>query len=77
MRAINTLAISLSTLLALQSTSATLLTFDDLPEALTALGTIPNGYGGVNWNGANYYNKQIQYLPAGYWYGVVGGFQAA
>ncbi len=77
MRGIGTLAVSLSTLLGIQSASAVLLTFDDLPEALTALGTITNGYGGVNWNGAKYYNKKVQYLPNGYVYGVVSGFQAA
>lgn len=85
MKILRKLAVLLLTFPAVESAPAALLTFDDLPPAITARGVIPNGYGGVNWSSdqgsgvrgpAYYYNKEKQYLDS-YAIGVVSGLQAA
>ena len=86
------LAVLFLAIMATQSTSAAVLTFDDpqLPEPdrfAPRPGSIPDGYGGLNWNsdiaaynvpgqGAAYYNKYVL-SSWGYPAGVVSGERAA
>lgn len=55
------------------------LTFDDLPEHIYNRGTVPNGYGGLNWQNFGYVNPELQaqeiepILRSGYLYGKVSG----
>ena len=54
--------------------SATVLTFDDLPALSTSPGTIPNGYGGLDWSQMGYLNSsQYGGATTGYVGGTVSG----
>jgi hypothetical protein len=86
MKTICRLAVLLSILLAIESMPAALLTFDDLPapDPYGKGGSIPTGYGGLNWNnnlgytgqGAAYYNTNVLRMW-GYPTGAASGPQAA
>jgi hypothetical protein len=54
------LALAVFGAIAASSHAGTVVTFDDLPD-----GTVPDGYGGINWGGVwtNYTESQAPYTP--------------
>jgi hypothetical protein len=51
------------------------LIFDDIPDAVggSLTGEIPDGYGGLNWDGFNYINGPVVASGSGFENGVVSG----